>query len=222
MEPTIVQKLLPALKTASSMFEDVTFRCVNPETSDFELSSTKVNSLIVAATSPMLASALLDVQPDDGFTVLVTEGVTIEDLDLFFNSVFSWNLDSCEGDQTFKSIKKVVELLSIKFELENDVETDKLDATTFLPNEAAEKSFKCDDCDATFSSVKLKQRHARTTHSENHPHVCRLCGRRCRGPAGNFFCSAIAHKEQNSSLLPDLSCQLEWRGISSLRLFKHW
>lgn len=197
MEPRIVQKLLPELKSASLFFEDVTFRClVNPESSKFETSSTKVNSLIVAAISPMLARALIDLQYDDEITIIVTEGISNKDLNLFFTSIFNWNFCDTSDSQNFESVEKVLELLSIKFSLEINAKSDLCDdsdVTKSLQIDASVKSFKCDECEAIFRSLKQKQRHTKTAHSENHPHVCQLCGRRCRGPAGkkNLFMLVI-------------------------------
>jgi len=182
MEPSVVRKLLPELEAVCPMFKDVDIRCGHDE--EGGKNCFRANALIVAALSPMLAEALDLDEFGDVVTILVPEGLTAEDLDLFFKSVFDWNFGKTLNEQSFESVNKVFDIFSINFSFENYGSNEIFEESSSFVNEVDAKSFKCDDCEATFSSPKLLRRHARTIHAGDHPYVCQLCGRRCRGPAG--------------------------------------
>ena len=183
MEPSIVRKLLPELKVVSKMFGDVVFLC-SGDAEEIETSCFRTNSLVVAALSPMLADALAASSTDESLvTVMLPCGITSKDLGVFFGSFFDWNFGQNLDIDDLESVKKVVDVLSISFNF-NDVSSnvDLADATNL--EDVAQIGFKCDVCDANFSSSKLLKRHSRTAHADDHPHVCNLCGRRCRGRSG--------------------------------------
>jgi len=192
MDPSQVQKFLPELANVIPLFEDVVFRCFEGE----KVSNFKTNSLILASVSPMLAKALEDIQAEDQINIFVPEGISVRDLEAFLGSVFNWNFSPNDITLLSASIRRVSDLLSIPFSFNDDEcdddgklpseknveQTSSIEVERRTSNDA--KSFKCDECDASFSSLKLVRRHSRTIHSENHPHVCQDCGRRCRGPSG--------------------------------------
>jgi hypothetical protein len=140
------------------------------------------SSLVLAALSPMLAGALQGREAEDPATILIPEGLTADDVALFLDAVFDWNLSESVA---LDSILRVFQLFDLEshFNLRSQSVTSSMASASSAPCDDP-KRFKCDECDARFSALKLKKRHARTAHSEHHPHVCQLCGRRCRGPAG--------------------------------------
>jgi hypothetical protein len=184
-DPSLTQRLLPELQNVADLFRDVTFICYQDQDHQDTVPVFRTNTLILAALSPMLANALNGVSCDDDVTILVPEGISHQDLDVFIRSVFDWHFT---GDVSSRaSIDQVLDLLSIShFNVEDKNKLQDISPeVTEAQNVISEKSHKCPDCDASFSSAKLQKRHSRTVHSENHPHVCGLCGRRCRGPAGS-------------------------------------
>ena len=196
------QKLLPDLQQVSPLFHDVTLFSQNSEL------IFRSSSLILASVSPMLSSALKSVENEDNIVIIVTEAEPIiEDLKIFFASLFDWNLDNINSSiQT--SICNILDLFSIPFDsyvkkLQESGFTEQsrnAENGTSIVSGSNSKSFKCKQCDLWFSSAKLEKRHARTVHSENHPHVCGQCGRRCRGPAGWWYLVVSIQAEAYTSI----------------------
>ena len=185
MDPSLVQKLLPELEKVIPFFEDVVITCFEEEK---VCKTFKTNSLILAAVSPMLAKGLEDVQAEDQINIFAPEGISVRDLEVFFRCLFNWDFDEDDFQLLSASIRRVSDLLLIPFYFNDELQIEKRIEKVPEPEEKASssdaKSFKCEKCDANFSSSKLLKRHSRTIHSENHPHVCHDCGRRCRGPSG--------------------------------------
>ena len=211
LDPSLTQRLLPELQNVAALFRDVTLICYPDLDHQDQVPVFRTNTLILAALSPMLANALEGVASDDDVTILVPEGISHQDLKVFFRSLFDW---SFIGDISSRaSIDQVLDLFSIPhFNVEEKITT--LNITTEVTesqNVTTEKSHKCPECDASFSSAKLQKRHSRTVHSENHPHVCGLCGRRCRGPAGsNFILSRLYEYSIHWGLVIDIEYVLPY------------
>lgn len=185
LDPSLTQRLLPELQNVAALFRDVTIICYQGLDHQDPIPVYRTNTLMLAALSSMLADALEDISTDDDITILVPEGISHQDLEVFYRSLFDW---SFVGDESSRSsIEQVLDLFSISyFNFEDKIASQDISTETTEPqNVTIEKSHKCPECDASFSTVKLQKRHSRIVHSEDHPHVCGLCGRRCRGPAGS-------------------------------------
>ena len=185
LDPSLTQRLLPELQNVAALFRDVTLICYPDLDHQDPVPVFRTNTLILAALSPMLANALEGLSSEDDVTILVPEGISHQDLKVFFRSLFDWSFIGDVSSRAF--IDKVLDLFSIPhFDVEDKITLKDISTeVTESQNVTSEKSHKCPECDASFSSAKLQKRHSRTVHSENHPHVCGLCGRRCRGPAGS-------------------------------------
>lgn len=175
----LAQRLLPDLRQAPPFCHDVTIFCQNSD------QFFRTSSLILASISPMLCSALKGVENEEEIVIVIPDSeLTIEHLNIFFRSLFNWKLQNSN-----EPIEKTLALFSIPFgsdagDLHKDFERASQPEGEGVASGSNRKSFKCNRCELSFSSSKLEKRHSRTVHSENHPHVCSLCGRRCRGPAG--------------------------------------
>lgn len=187
---SLAQRLLPDLLGCLHLYQDVHIWLGQSQ------DPYRSNSLLLAALSPSFAESLSSVENEDPIHVIVPEvGITSDDLDIFFTALFDCNFGrQFPTEDCLKSIENVLDFFSITFKLD-DVPRTQLPKPKVLKIETA-KTQTCDQCQSNFANKKLLRRHKRIVHSENPPHVCKECGRSCRGPAELVIHQRIHSKEK--------------------------